>query len=169
MVTVRPNSRSRRQVLASLGAGATAVLGGCTAARNDPNYEDGEVDGAANRTANGSRSAEEVAAAEAVAEREAADAATPLEALTLEDHEFVVEDGYKGPTVTGVVANDGAERLERVEARVRVYDDSGAHRGRYLDSTGDLAPGSDWRFEVLLLTSAENVADYDVAALGIPA
>ena len=164
-MTVRLESPSRRQLLASLGAGATAVLGGCTAASGDPEYEAGEVD----QTAGQPRSAGEMAAAEAVAEREPADAASPLGVLALEDHEFVVEDGYEGPTVQGVVANTGDDRVELVEVRVRVYDDSGTQRGRYLDSTGDLAAGTDWRFEVVLLTSAENVAGYDIAHLGIPA
>lgn len=160
----RSERTTRRRVLASLGAGTAVVLGGCSGAGDDPTYEDGEVDA----TGGDPRTAGEMVAAEAVASQEATEAATPLDALALAGHEFVVQDGYKGPTVQGTVANDGDDRLELAEVRVRVYDDAGAQLGRYLDSTGDFAAGATWRFEVVLLESVADIADYDIAVLGIP-
>lgn len=159
-----PERTTRRRFLTSLGAGTTAALGGCAGTGDDPTYEDGEVDDADG----GPRNASEMAAAEAVAEREPNDAATPLDALSLKEHGFVVEAGYEGPTVRGVVANTGDDPVQVVEVRVRVYDDTGAQLGRYLASTGDVDPGTTWRFEVILLASVEDIADYDVAVLGVP-
>ncbi|WP_440008183.1 FxLYD domain-containing protein [Halomicrococcus sp. SG-WS-1] len=106
-------------------------------------------------------------AAEALAITEANENASPLDSLTLEDHEFVVEDGYKGPTVQGVVSNTGTESVELAEVRVRVYDANGAQLGRYLDRTGEIDAGTQWRFEAILLDSTSDIAEYDVAVLGI--
>lgn len=155
---------SRRRFLASVGVGATIVLGGCTGASDDPSYESGEV----NETDGSPRTAGEMVAAEALAQSEANENATSLDSLTLETHEFTVKDGYKGPTVQGTVTNTGEDDLTYVEARVRVYDETGAQLGRYLDSTGDLNAGATWRFEVILLTSASDIATYDVAPFGVP-
>lgn len=163
-MTAPTERTTRRRLLVSLGAGTTAALGGCVGASDEPVYVDGEVDDADGEP----RNASEMAAAEAVAERDATDAASPLDALSIEEHEFVVESGYKGPTVQGVVANTGDSAVDIVEVRVRAYDDTGAQLGRYLASTGDVAAGSAWRFEVVILASVGEIADYDVAALGVP-
>ncbi|QLG29574.1 hypothetical protein HUG10_18350 (plasmid) [Halorarum halophilum] len=163
-MTAPPERTTRRRLLGTLGVGTAAVLGGCAGVSDGPTYVDGTVDDAGG----GSRNASEMAAAEAVAEREVNDAASHLEVLSLEEHEFVVESGYKGPTVQGAVTNTGDDPVEVVEVRVRVYDDTGAQLGRYVASTGDVAPGATWRFEVILLASAEDIADYDVAVLGVP-
>lgn len=159
---VRANRTTRRRFLASLGAGATA-LGGCIGASGEPKYESGEV----NASGGEPRSAAEMAAAEALAQQETNDNASPIDPLSLESHEFVVEDDYKGPTVQGTVRNTGENPVTFAEVRVRVYDDTGAQLGRYLATTGDLAAGAAWKFTVILLASVSDIADYDIAVLGV--
>lgn len=160
-----PRSSTRRAVVAGLGAGVAAALAGCNGAGREYAYESGEVGDAGGPA----RNASEMAAAEAVAEREIDESLSPLDAIVLEDHEFVLEDGYEGSTVQGTLTNTGDERLRDVEARVRVYDDSDRHRGRFVASTGDLSPGSSWEFTVILLVAPADVGGYDVAALGMTA
>lgn len=154
---------TRRRFLTLCGGGATAVLGGCTGARDEPSYRRGEV----NQTGGEPRTAEQMVAAESLAITEANANAGPLDSLALEDHEFVVADGYKGPTVRGTVSNTGAESVTLAEVRVRVYDTDGVQLGRYLDRTGDISAGTTWRFEAVLLDSVADIASYDVAVLGI--
>lgn len=154
---------TRRRFLVSLGAGATALGGGCLGASGEPKYESGDV----NASDGEPRTAGEMAAAEALAQRETNDNASPLDLLSLESHEFVVEDDYKGPTVQGIVRNTGENPVTFAEVRVRVYDDTGAQLGRYLATTGDLAAGAAWQFTVILLESVSDIADYDIAVLGI--
>lgn len=154
----------RRRYLATL-CGLAATLAGCGAAETAPRYEAGEADG--NASANGSRSAEQLETAAALATTEADEDADRREGLAVVDHEYVVYDDYRGPTVEGIVENDGDETLRRVEVRVRVYDDAGHQLGRYVDRTGDLEPGDTWRFAVIVLESAADVASYDVAAVGL--
>ena len=160
----RSGGATRRCLLTALGGGGVALLAGCTGADEGPTYEEGEV----NETDGEPRSAEEMSAAAAVAGGDATRSATALEALDLRDHEYAVQDGYKGPTVKGTVANTGEESVDLAEVRVRAYDGDGALLGRYLASTGDLPAGGTWRFEVVLLASADAVADYDVAVVGVP-
>ncbi|SDQ25822.1 FxLYD domain-containing protein [Natronobacterium texcoconense] len=165
----RHDSRSRRRLLVAFGTGSAVALGGCLGDESSiggdaPAYEDGvieDVDGE-------ERSAEEMSAAEAVAETETNESVTPLDGLSLRDHEFVLEDDFRGSTVQGTVENTGDGRIQLVEVRVRVYDDEGAQLGRYLASTGDLDGGRVWEFEVVVLESPDDVADYDVAVLGTP-
>lgn len=154
----------RRRVIAGIGTGIAAVaIAGCPGVDNDgPSYENGSVDD----LEGDGRSAEETIAAEALAEREADENLSELDALSIEDHEFVLEDGFKGPTVQGTLANTGDEQVRKVELRVRVYDGDGRHLGRYLASTGDLAAGSTWQFEVILLEAPSDIGSYGVAALG---
>ena len=155
---------SRRRLLAAVGSAAAATVGGCLATDDEPRYE--------RRTVNESgdpRNAGEMLAAEALAQTTSDPGARRLDALTLDAHEFVVEDGFKGPLVTGTATTAGNDRLQYVEVRVRIYDGSGAQLGRYLDSTGDLDAGGTWEFEVVLLASAADVAAYDIGLLGIPA
>ncbi|WP_218836500.1 FxLYD domain-containing protein [Halorarum salinum] len=160
----RSRRATRRGVLVSLGAGATAALAGCTGASDDPTYEEGEVG-----TAGGDpRNASEMSAAAALAPSGTNGAASSLDALSLEGHEFVVQSGYKGATVRGTVANVSERTVSYVEVRVRAYDADGAMLGRYLATAGDLAGGTEWGFEVLVLTSPADVATYDVAVLGVP-
>lgn len=155
---------SRRRLLAGLGAGIAGVaLAGCGGVQSGgPSYENGSVE---DRQGDG-RSAEETIAAEALAEREADENLSELDSLSIEDHAFVLEDGFKGPTVQGTLANTGDEQIRLLEVRVRVYDGDGRHLGRYLASTGDLAGGSTWQFEVILLEAPSDIGSYGVAALG---
>ena len=155
-------TRTRRRVLAGLGAGAAAVLAGCSGSDARPSYQEGTV-GDVNGSA---RNASEMSAAEAVAETEVDDTLSPLSAIDVEDHEYVLEDGFLGSTVQGTLVNDGDEPLESVEIRVRVYDDQDRHLGRYVASTGDLESGATWSFQVVLLESPGDVAAYELAALG---
>lgn len=161
-----PSRPRRRDVLAALGGGTVATLAGCNGlgVDGDPHYEDGEV----GDVDADDRSAEEMAAAAALAEQEIHEGVTPLGNLELADHEFVVEDDFRGPTVQGLVENAGDDRIELVEVRVRVYDDAGTQLGRYLDRTGDLAAGTTWAFQVVLLESPVDIADYDLTVLGTP-
>ena len=154
---------SRRRVLAAVGVASGAALAGCLD-DGGPEYEAGEVpdvDG-------DPRTAEEMTAAQALAEQEVRERVSPLADLVLTDHEFVLEDGYEGATVQGTVQNDGDELVELVEVRVRVADADDTLLGRYLDRTGDLAGGEAWAFTVVLLESPAEVADYDIAVLGTP-
>lgn len=153
---------TRRRVLAGLGAGAAAVLAGCSGSSARPSYREGTV-GDVNGSA---RNASEMSAASAVAQTTVDDTLTPLDAVDVRDHEYVLEDGYLGSTVQGTLANDGDDPLESVEVRVRVYDDRGRHLGRYVATTGDLEPGATWSFQVVLLEAPSDVASYELAALG---
>ena len=154
---------TRRRFLASLGAGATVLVGGCIGTSGEPNYVSGEVNASGGKP----RTAQEMVAAEALAQQETNDNASPLDLLSLESHEFVVEDSYKGPTVQGTVRNTGENPVTFAEVRVRVYDDSGAQLGRYVATIGDLPAGATWKFTVILLESVSDIADYDIAVLGI--
>ena len=166
----RSASTSRRRVLASLGAGVAAVAAGCTGSGGldgEPRYESGTV-GDGNASNASERSAEEMVAAEALAEQEPNQSVTPLEPLSLVDHEFVVEDGYLGSTIQGTVQNTGGDRIQLVEVRTRIYNDAGNVIGRYLASTGDLDGGDAWEFLVVVLESPADVAEYDITVLGTP-
>lgn len=160
-----PLSSSRRRVVAGLGAGLAVGLAGCSDSARSPSYEERAVEGV-NGTA---RNASEMSAAEAVAQVEVDQNLSTLDAIAVEDHEFVLEDGYLGSTVQGTLSNTGDDRLESVEVRVRVYDDSDRQLGRYVASTGDLSSGSSWSFTVVLLESPADIAAYDLAALGMTA
>lgn len=153
----------RRQFLATVGLGVGAALAGCLGG-NEPAYgarESVDADGEG-------RTPAELAAAESLAEQEIREGVTRLEAVSLLDHGFVLEDGYEGSTIQGTVENAGDDRLDLVEVRTRVYDEAGDQLGRYLDRTGDLAAGQRWAFTVIVLESPVDVAAYDVAALGTP-
>lgn len=157
----------RRTFVAALGAGSLAGLAGClgSGSNSEPEYEAGEmseeVDGE-------ERTAEETTAAESMAGEGPRDDLAPLEDLALLDHEFVFEEGYTGSTVQGTAENTGGERLSNAEARVRVYNDAGEQLGLYVDSTSDLEGDSEWAFEVILLEAPADIADYDVAVVGLP-
>ncbi|RQG94359.1 FxLYD domain-containing protein [Natrarchaeobius chitinivorans] len=157
----------RRRVLAGVGtAVATLAIAGCNAVGGDdsPAYEDGEV-GAVDGE---DRTPEETVAAAALAETEINESVTPLDSLSIEAHEFVLEDDFRGPTVQGTVENAGDGRIQLVEVRVRTYDGNGEQLGRYLATTGDLDGGVAWAFEVILLESVEDLEGYDVTVLGTP-
>lgn len=156
-------SSSRRGVIAGLGAGVAVALAGCNGFGRRHSYQEGSVDDVQGEP----RNASEMTAAEAVAEREIDESLSPLDAVDVEDHEFVLEDGYQGSTVQGTLTNAGDERLKTVEVRVRVYDDSDRQLGRFVASTGDLSAGSSWEFTVVLLVPPGDVGDYDLAALGM--
>jgi hypothetical protein len=158
-------SASRRAAVGGLGASAAAALAGCNGFGRQYAYESGEV----GDVGGSARNASERATAEAVAETEIDESLSPLDAIDLEDHEFVLEDGYEGSTVQGRLRNAGDERLRDVEVRVRVRDDEGRHRGRFVASTGDLSPGTSWAFTVVLLVAPADVGGYDIAALGMTA
>lgn len=162
------NLTSRRGVLLSIGTASLAGGAGCLdngfSVDGDPEYESGEVPDldADNRTA------EEMATAEALAEQQVSQSVTPIDALELADHEFVLESGYLGPTVQGTVENTGGDRIEIVEVRVRIYNAAGERLGRYLASTGDLDGGTSWGFQVVVLESPTDISDYDITVLGTP-
>ncbi|MFU8867212.1 FxLYD domain-containing protein [Natronococcus sp.] len=158
---------TRRRVLGAVGAGTAVVLAGCSdiTGSEAPDYEAGEIgeiDGE-------DRSAEEMTAAESLAEVEPNEGVTTLEPLSLESHEFVLEDDYRGATVQGTVENTGDDRIQLIEIRVRVYNDEGEQVGRYLDVGGDLDPGASWSFTVIILEPLADIDDYEVAAIGTPA
>lgn len=168
---MRRASTSRRRVLASVGAGIAAAAAGCTGSGGidgEPTYEDGNI-GELNTSNASERSAEEMTAAEAVAEQEPSESVTPLDPLSLVDHEFVVEDGYLGSTVQGTVENTGDDRIQLVEVRARIYNDAGNVIGQYLATNGDLDADTAWEFQVVVLEPPADVADYDITVLGTPA
>lgn len=161
---VQSDHKTRRRFLTLCGGGVTAALSGCTETKSKPTYQEGQV----NQSGGDQRTAEQMVAAESLAITEANENASPLKSLTLENHEFVVKSGYKGPTVQGVVSNSGTELVKLAEVRVRAYNANGSLIGRYLDRTGDITPEATWRFEAILLESIADIADYDIAVLGIP-
>ncbi|TYT63867.1 FxLYD domain-containing protein [Natrialba swarupiae] len=157
---------TRRRLLSVLGSGAAVAVAGCNGLDEgaNPAYEDGGVVD----VAGDDRSAEEMTTAEALARQESHGSATSLESLSLVDHEFVLEDDFRGSTVQGTVENVGDDRVQVVEVRARVYDDAGDQLGQYLDTIGDVDAGDRWAFEVILLESPADVGRYDVAVLGTP-
>lgn len=159
--------RSRRAVITTVGTATIASLAGCSGADigNEPEYEAGEV----GEIGGESRTPVEMSAAADAAEVESTDGVTPIDSLDIVDHEFVFEGGYLGSTVQGTVTNDGSDRIELAEVRVRVYNDDGSQIGQYFDTTGDLAGGDSWSFLVILLKPPADIADYDIAVLGTPA
>ncbi|WP_255170336.1 FxLYD domain-containing protein [Natrononativus amylolyticus] len=163
----RTEPSSRRYVLGLLGTSAAAVFAGCSdvVGDNAPTYVEGTVEDAGDEE----RSPEEMVAAEALAEQEVNEGITELDALSLVDHEFVIEDDFRGPTVQGTVENVGDDRIQLLEVRVRVYNDDGELLGRYLDVGGDLDAGDRWAFEVVLLESPAEIDRYEIAVLGTPA
>ncbi|WP_254522412.1 FxLYD domain-containing protein [Natrinema caseinilyticum] len=166
----RSDPPSRRGLLASIGAGISTAVAGCTGSGGiggKPTYEDGTV-GDLNASNYSNRTASQMSTAAALAQGQPSTTATPLDSLSLTSHEFVVEDGYLGSTIQGTVENDGSNRVQIVEVRTRVYDDAGNQIGRYFSSTGDVDAGSTWEFQVIVLESPSAVADYDIAVLGTP-
>ncbi|AGB36293.1 FxLYD domain-containing protein [Natronococcus occultus] len=157
---------SRRRFLVGVGTASGIAVAGCVGndgGDGDPAYQEGTID-----VDGEPRTAEEMSAAQGLAEQEIRVEVTPMDALELVDHEFVLEDDYRGATVQGTVENVGDERLEIVELRSRVYDDQDDQLGRYLDSTGDLDSGETWSFQVVVLESPEDLAAYDAAVFGMP-
>ncbi|QSW97826.1 FxLYD domain-containing protein [Haloterrigena alkaliphila] len=167
----RPESTSRRRLLASLGAGLGVAAAGCTGSggslSGEATYEDGngvEV----NASNVSSRNTSEMSTAASLANQQPSQSVTPLDPISLTDHQFVVEGGYLGSTIQGTVENTGTDRIQIVEVRTRVYDDAGNVLGRYLATTGDLDGGDTWEFQVIVLEAPSAVADYDIAVLGTP-
>lgn len=154
---------SRRRILAGMGGGIAATFAGCGAVvEPSPTYQertDVDVEG-------DERTAEEMTAAEAVAEQEVNEGVEALDALSFEDHEFVLQEDFRGPTVEGTVTNTGSDRIQLVELRTRVYNTEGNQLGRYLATTGDLEADTSWEFEVVLLEAPNDIASYELAALG---
>lgn len=157
---------SRRQVLALLGASGSVGLAGCGSGSGDVRYGDErDVDLPTTADTNASN-ASAASAAAARAQLEGDTYAVQLDALALRDHGMVVRDDYRGAVVRGSIENTGRQRIELVEVRARVYDSDGEQLGRYLDSTHDLAAGSTWSFEAIVLEDPADIASYDVAVLG---
>ncbi len=155
--------RTRRSVLGAVSGLTTIALVGCLGDRT-ATYETGEIPDVDAE----SRTPEELAAAEAVAETDVREGVSPLADLAIVDHEFVLEDGYEGATVQGTVTNDRDDRIELVEVRVRVFDADGSQLGRYVARTGDLDGGTDWSFTVVLLEDPAELERYEIAVLGAP-
>ncbi|WP_049929246.1 FxLYD domain-containing protein [Halopiger goleimassiliensis] len=166
----RSASTSRRRLLAALGTGIAGAAAGCTGEGGfggEPSYEEGNV-GDVTATNASNRSASEMSAATALAQQEPNNSVTPLETLSLVDHEFVVESGYLGSTIQGTVQNTGSDRIQIAEVRTRIYNESGNLIGRYFASTGDFEGGDAWEFQVVVLESPSDVAEYDITVLGTP-
>ncbi|AGB32892.1 hypothetical protein C488_09584 [Natrinema pellirubrum DSM 15624] len=164
------DATSRRRLLASLGVGMATAAAGCTGSDGlggEPSYESGTV-GQINASNASSRNASEMSTASSLAQQQPNNSVTPLDPLELVEHEFVLEDGYLGSTVQGIVTNTGADRLQIVEVRTRIYNDAGNLLGRYLASTGDLGADDTWEFQVVVLEAPSDVADYDITVLGTP-
>lgn len=160
---------SRRRVLALFGASVPTVLAGCGGRSGEEvEYMDGETVGDLPTPADGNVSnASKARAAAARAERVDDSYAVALDVLALRDHELVVKDDYRGVVIEGIVENTGEERVEYVEVRARIYDTDGNQLGRYLDSSHDLAAGSTWSFDIIVLEDPENIGSYDIAVLGV--
>lgn len=156
--------RGRRRLLSVVGTGLAGItLAGCLDG-GQVGYEAGsvpDVDGS-------NRTVQEQLAAQASATTSPVDGVTPLESLSLDGHEFVFENGYQGSTVQGTVRNRGDERVGTAEVRVRVYDDRGAHLGRYFARTGDLDASDTWSFTVIVLQPPTRIERYEIAVLGTP-
>lgn len=160
---------TRRRVLTSIGGGAAALLAGCAGSGRSSNYVDGEANASElDVSNNSSRSTSEMSTAASLAQTEPTDSASSLGSLELADHEFAFEGGYKGSVVRGTVTNTSEETISLAEVRVRVFDDGGTYLGQYMDSIGDLAAGTTWQFEVILLVSPADIATYDIAVFGVP-
>ena len=161
-------SASRRRVLALLGTGLSTALAGCgSRSGEEVEYENGGTVGNLSTTEDGNGSnASEAIAAGARAEQADDSYAVELDALELRDHELVVKDDYRGVVIEGIVANTSEERVEYVEVRARIYNTGGNQLDRYLDSTNDLAAGSTWSFDIIVLENPGDVGSYDIAVLG---
>lgn len=161
---------TRRRVLASIGGGATALLAGCAGGSGgSSDYVDGEVNvSELDLSNNSSRSTSEMSTASSLAQVETTNSASSLDSLELGNHEFAFEEGYKGSVVRGTVTNTSEEQIKLAEVRVRAFDDSGTYLGQYMDSVGDLGPGTTWEFEAILLLSPTDIATYDIAVFGVP-
>ena len=159
-------SLSRRRVLGLLGAGVSFGVAGCSVGNGNANYQEREdVDLSTTTGANTSNSSAANAAA-ARAQLESDSYAVELDALELRDHEMSVRDDYRGAVVQGSVENTSRQSVKLIEVRARVYDSDGDQLGRYLDSTYDVAAGSTWEFEIIVLESPSDIASYDIAVLG---
>ncbi|MCL7416356.1 MAG: FxLYD domain-containing protein [Halalkalicoccus sp.] len=156
-----------RRRFVALGAGGLFGLAGClgSGSSGQPAYESGDVPDDINGSA---RNTSEMATAQAAAGTTPRDELAPLEGLTITDHEFVFESGYTGSTVRGTAENTGSTRISSAEVRVRVYNGDGQQLGLYLASTTDLDAGEEWSFQVLLLEAPSDIADYDIASVGLP-
>jgi hypothetical protein len=152
----------RRRFLALAGGATLTAFAGCGAADDTPDYEQSETVDADGEE----RTAEETTAAAALAETEVNDELSPLSELDLVEHEFVVEEDFRRSTVQGTVENGREGRLTDVEVRVRVYDGDDALLGQYADSIGDLEPGTEWAFTVIVLEPPTEVGGYEITALG---
>ncbi len=114
------------------------------------------------------RNESEQRTAATLVEREPADAVSSTVDAEIRDHEFVQEDDYRGSTVQGTIENQGDDRLAILEVRVRVYGEEDEHLGRYMSRTGDLEPGEQWAFTVIVLEAPTDIASYDVDVLAAP-
>lgn len=157
----------RRQFVSLLGTGVAVGLAGCSASGSttEPEYDSGDIPGEPDGE---ERTPEEMTTAEALAEQGAQDDLITVSGLSITNHEFVFEEGYTGSTVQGTVENTVGKRIETAEVRIRVYNDDGEQLGPYLDTTNDFDSGTEWSFEVILLEAPADIADYDIAVVGLP-
>ena len=156
---------TRRRVLELAGLGATAGVAGCLGGGGDHNYgARTSVDARGNGSLD---NATEASAQEAFADQTPDPDAVSVEQLALLDHEPVATGGFKGLTVQGTVENTGEELIEYAEVRVRAFDGD-THLGTYLTSTNDLAGGTPWEFEVVVLEAPDDVTGYDAGVFGWP-
>ncbi|ADJ14667.1 FxLYD domain-containing protein [Halalkalicoccus jeotgali] len=165
--TDRHDRIGRRRFATLVGAGGLFGLAGClgSGSSGQPSYESGDVPDDINGSA---RNTSEASAAYSAGSTTPRTDLAPLSDLSITDHEFVFESGYTGSTVQGTAENAGNTQINTAEVRVRVYNSDGQQLGTYLDSTSDLGTGEEWSFQVIILESPSDIADYDIAVVGLP-
>lgn len=158
---------SRRQVLALLGGSIPVTVAGCSSRSGKIEYGNrSTVNDLPTPEEDNVSNASEAIAAKAYAQLDGDNYAIPLQGLELREHDIVVRDSYKGVVIQGVVANTRRQQLEVIEVRARIYDTDGNQLGRYLDSTQDLAAGSTWSFDIIVLEDPSDIGSYDIAVVG---
>jgi len=157
---------TRRRVLQLVGAGGAVGIAGCLGGDGTSAY--GPQNDVAVSGNSSLENATNASTQRAFASTTPDPDATTVQALELVEHEPVNAGGYKGLTVRGSVRNEAEQLIEYAEVRTRFYGENGAHLGTYLASTSDLAPDTEWAFEVVVLESPADVDSYDAGVFGWP-
>jgi hypothetical protein len=93
------------------------------------------------------------------------DSGPDKEEIELLEHELVIDDGqtWTDVYVEGLVANNADSVVSYVEVTVRVYDSDGNQLDRYIDNTTELAPNTNWAFQVSIREDPDSFEEYDIA------